>query len=47
MRDDLIAEYRRQLNRYQSLYQQTPDKTLEQLINTHKEKLRKLRVSFL
>jgi hypothetical protein len=45
VRDDLIASYRRQLERYQSLFQQNPNKTLETLIFAHEEKLRKLRVS--
>jgi len=45
VRDERIADYRRQLQRYQSLYQQNPDKTLSELIIAHEEKLRKLRVS--
>jgi hypothetical protein len=46
MREDLIADYRRQLDRYQSLFQQNPNKTLQELIKTHEQKLRKVRVSF-
>ncbi len=41
VRDERIVDFQRQLERYQSLFQQNPNKTLQELIKTHEQKLGK------